>query len=245
MKLVEQFLSVQGEGVDIGKPMIFIRFAGCNLQCSWCDTKFSSWYSNEWYDKSIKEILKFIKQFNCQNVSLTGGEPLIQSELPQLAVELKKRKYSLDIQSNGTLIREELMNGFINQWSLSPKLSSSVSKINPIAKTKQAQRIKMEVLKRYRDEFLKYQNGMFKFVVENKGDLVECLLLLKQLDVKDIPVILQPQGLLNTSVNEYIDQLRKLTEEIIISSKLAKVGHLNLRILPQLHRILWNNQRQI
>lgn len=246
MKLVEQFLSVQGEGLDIGKPMVFIRFAGCSLRCSWCDTKFSSWYSNEWYEKSQEEILEFLKQFNCKNISLTGGEPLIQGDLEELVYKLKEQDYYIDIQTNGIHIKEDLMGGIINMWSVSPKLQSSVSTVDKVAGKLQEQlRINFKVLERFKKEFLRYGNGMFKFVIEDKNDLTEVLTLLNTLKVKDIPIIFQPQGLLNISTAEYIKQLRDLVEEIIIKNKLKDVENLNLRILPQMHRLLWNNRRQI
>ena len=75
--IVEIFHSVQGEGYHTGTPSIFIRFGGCNLQCSWCDTDFSKW------DRiSITEIMTILEQWTTRRIIYTGGEPAMQKLRP-------------------------------------------------------------------------------------------------------------------------------------------------------------------
>ena len=80
MKVIEKFLSINGEGLKSGELAVFIRFQGCNLRCPYCDTKYS--YINPKYQElEVEEIIDYIKSTNVKNVTLTGGEPLIQKTL--------------------------------------------------------------------------------------------------------------------------------------------------------------------
>ena len=85
MKISEIFESIQGEGTNAGKPVVFLRTAECNLKCTWCDTKFTwDWkqfdYSKEVKEMSIKEVINSISKFNVKHLVITGGEPLLQQE---------------------------------------------------------------------------------------------------------------------------------------------------------------------
>ena len=81
MKINEIFYSIQGEGIQSGLPTIFIRLTGCNLRCSYCDTKYA-------YIKgkhlSIDEISLKLKEFPCNTVCITGGEPLLHENILEL-----------------------------------------------------------------------------------------------------------------------------------------------------------------
>ena len=81
MKIYEIFYSIQGEGRWTGLPNIFIRTAGCNLRCTFCDTTYAYDVKRE---MTVTEIVKEIKKYNCNNICITGGEPLIQIETNKL-----------------------------------------------------------------------------------------------------------------------------------------------------------------
>ena len=99
--IVEIFNSVQGEGYHTGTPSIFIRFGGCNLQCSWCDTDFSKW------DKmTVSEIMAVLGQWETKRVIFTGGEPAMQKLRP-LSDELHSKGYNIAIETNGTIESSE------------------------------------------------------------------------------------------------------------------------------------------
>ncbi|MBN2603352.1 MAG: radical SAM protein [Candidatus Thermoplasmatota archaeon] len=105
MKINEIFYSIQGEGKWTGLPNIFIRTTGCNLRCSYCDTKYAY---DEGTEKSIKDILKEIKKFSCKNICITGGEPLLQSDILKLLEFLIKENYSICLETNGSIGIEEV-----------------------------------------------------------------------------------------------------------------------------------------
>lgn len=101
-RINEIFYSLQGEGVRVGTPNIFIRFAGCNLKCSRpiegfdCDTEFASGMNF-----NIGEILHYLEKYQCKNIVLTGGEPMLQVDA-KLIEAFKNADYYVAIETNGT-----------------------------------------------------------------------------------------------------------------------------------------------
>ncbi|MDD1687646.1 radical SAM protein [Methanoregula sp.] len=101
MKIVEIFRSLQGEGKNQGKPCLFIRLAGCNLKCRWCDTPASR---SSGIEMSLDTVMEQVWRINPPYVCVTGGEPLLQAdELERLLVSMKKRGTAIDIETNGTI----------------------------------------------------------------------------------------------------------------------------------------------
>jgi 7-carboxy-7-deazaguanine synthase len=101
MKITEIFRSLQGEGRNQGKPCLFIRLAGCNLQCHWCDTPYAQAGGLE---MSIDAILGQVLRMNPPYVCITGGEPLLQADdLEPLLISLHMRGTAIDIETNGTI----------------------------------------------------------------------------------------------------------------------------------------------
>jgi 7-carboxy-7-deazaguanine synthase len=107
-KVVEKFISVNGEGPLSGQLVVFIRFAGCNLNCSYCDT---AWANNEdvFYDlMTSDDIYKHIKSTDIRNVTLTGGEPLLQEGIIELLEVLSKdNSLHVEIETNGSVLLEK------------------------------------------------------------------------------------------------------------------------------------------
>ncbi|MBA4417662.1 MAG: 7-carboxy-7-deazaguanine synthase [Syntrophus sp. (in: bacteria)] len=99
LRINEIFKSIQGESTYVGLPCVFIRMTGCNLRCIYCDTAYAYEEGQDW---TIDQILQYIKQFNCNIVEITGGEPLIQAETLPLIRELSDRGYKVLIETNGT-----------------------------------------------------------------------------------------------------------------------------------------------
>jgi 7-carboxy-7-deazaguanine synthase len=97
----EIFHSIQGESTYAGLPCWFIRLAGCNLNCSYCDTKYALSRIDAKKMK-ISEIINSVNDSNCKLVEITGGEPLMQPEVNLLAEELIKNKFKVLIETNGT-----------------------------------------------------------------------------------------------------------------------------------------------
>jgi len=104
MKVCEIFASIQGESSLIGIPMVFIRLTGCNLRCTYCDTKYAY---TEGQEMSIKKIINTVKNFRLKFVEITGGEPLLQTEVYELMDELVKN-YNVLLETNGSLSIEKV-----------------------------------------------------------------------------------------------------------------------------------------
>ncbi len=102
LRITEIFFSAAGEGCRQGEPTIFIRLAGCNLRCPFCDTKYAWKDGREMSVEKIASAVEKIKQkFPAGWVCLTGGEPLLQ-ELKPLVSKLKQRGFRIQIETNGT-----------------------------------------------------------------------------------------------------------------------------------------------
>lgn len=118
-ELVEIFESLQGEGRNMGRPCVFVRFAGCNLKCPWCDTDVTKRFS-----ASLDELLAELGQYKAKSVILTGGEPTMQKEMPELVAALKKAGCWIGVETNGTNDADWL--GFVDYVACSPKRGASV-----------------------------------------------------------------------------------------------------------------------
>jgi len=100
IKVNEIFYSIQGESSYAGRPCIFIRLAGCNLRCSYCDTTYAY---DEGEEKTVAGVLKEIQKFQCVLVEVTGGEPLLQAETPVLINGLLQQGYRVLLETNGSI----------------------------------------------------------------------------------------------------------------------------------------------
>jgi 7-carboxy-7-deazaguanine synthase len=101
MKILEIFYSIQGEGKNQGRPAIFIRLAGCNLTCRWCDTPGAHDPGVEW---TTDDVVSKTGESGCREVCITGGEPLLQAgELHDLLKKLSGQGYDIEIETNGTI----------------------------------------------------------------------------------------------------------------------------------------------
>lgn len=118
----EIFATLQGEGRNTGRPCVFVRFAGCNLQCPWCDTDFS-------LKVRLKEeaLIARIADFKEKSVIFTGGEPLLQSGLLSLARQLKTAGYWLGIETNGTIEPAPALREVLDYIATSPKQNAPIA----------------------------------------------------------------------------------------------------------------------
>jgi len=96
----EIFYSIQGESIHSGRPCIFVRLTGCNLRCSYCDTRYAY---EQGVNMEITEIINRIAAHRCRLVEITGGEPLLQSQTPILIYRLLENGYEVMLETNGSL----------------------------------------------------------------------------------------------------------------------------------------------
>ncbi len=100
LALAEIFYSIQGEGTWTGTPAVFVRLAGCNLACDFCDTDYATKFV-----AGIDEVVRLVAEAGgeCPMVVLTGGEPLAQRETPALIDALRRAGRRVHVESNGTI----------------------------------------------------------------------------------------------------------------------------------------------
>lgn len=125
MQVIEKFVSINGEGLKQGELALFIRFKGCNLRCSFCDTLYS--FENPIYtEESISDILDFCKSKNIKNITLTGGEPLLQKDIYVLMEELSKNNFNIEVETNGAIDIKKFINIPNVSFTLDYKLPTSL-----------------------------------------------------------------------------------------------------------------------
>jgi 7-carboxy-7-deazaguanine synthase len=105
LKINEIFYSIQGEGTNSGLPCVFIRLTYCNLRCSYCDSEYAF---HEGKNFSIDKIISEVKNYKCNLVEVTGGEPLMQEESLILMKELCKLGYDVMLETGGSLPIEKV-----------------------------------------------------------------------------------------------------------------------------------------
>lgn len=106
LKVAEIFYSIQGESSYAGFPCIFVRLAGCNLRCSYCDTKYSY---KEKYSLKLDAVYHKVRQYlPTKMVEITGGEPLLQPEVYDLISLLISEKYTLLLETNGSVLLDKV-----------------------------------------------------------------------------------------------------------------------------------------
>ncbi|RJP24487.1 MAG: radical SAM protein [Candidatus Abyssobacteria bacterium SURF_5] len=100
LKINEIFFSIQGEARYAGFPCAFVRLTGCNLRCAYCDTRYAY---DEGREMSLDQIQRALGRYPARLVEITGGEPLLQAETPQLITRLADDGYTVLLETNGTV----------------------------------------------------------------------------------------------------------------------------------------------
>ncbi len=106
--VAEKFVSINGEGTKAGETAVFIRFSGCNLDCSYCDTKWANEKNCPVEYLTSDELAEYANNSHVKNVTITGGEPLLQRSLHELTEKLILSGHNVEIESNGSLSISEL-----------------------------------------------------------------------------------------------------------------------------------------
>lgn len=206
MWISEIFYSIQGEGELTGVPSAFVRTAGCNLRCQWCDTKYASW-TPEGRQMSVDEVLAAVTAHPARHVVLTGGEPMVAPELPALASALRARGLHITIETAGTVPPSGIA---CDLASISPKLANSAPQTlgEEWARKHEATRLQPGVLR----QWVTQHPFQFKFVVESANDLpeIESLLAAVGADIPPSKVLLMPQGTEQSALNARVHTVLEL-----------------------------------
>ena len=224
MRVTEIFYSLQGEGFLAGLPNVFVRLAGCPLRCKWCDTKYA-WDRTAGAHYTIEKILQMVQQWPCDFVVITGGEPMTNSDLLQLARKLKVAEKHTTIETAGISYIPDLA---CDLMSISPKLSNSTPSDPSLAAVHEDSRLDIAVLRKLIDNY-DYQ---LKFVVDSPDDLPEIQETIDEIgNVDSRKVMLMPQAVTR-------DEL--LAKSPMVAELCKQTG---FAFSQRLHILLWNNQR--
>lgn len=172
IKVNEIFRSIQGESTYTGFPTIFIRTTGCNLRCRWCDTRYAY---NDGTEMMIADIMKKVKSLECSLVEITGGEPLLQDGIPELAMHLLDNGFKLMIETNGSV-----------DIGLIDNRAEIVMDVK-CPGSGMSEKMRWENLEILREK------DQVKFVIADRGDYIWVMDLLKKYRrLKDLTILLSP-----------------------------------------------------
>ncbi len=224
MKINEIFYSLQGEGFLAGVPSVFVRVAGCPLRCRWCDTKYA-WDEKTGKNYSIDKIIQTVQQWPCKFVVITGGEPMINSDLPKLVQQLKAADKHITVETAGIAYIPDMP---CDLMSISPKLSNSNPKDPALAKIHKDSRLDLAVLGKLIDSY----QFQLKFVIDSEADLPEIQQTLEKLENVDTEkVMLMPQAATRDGL---------LAKSSLVAEMCKQTG---FAFSQRLQVLLWNNQK--
>ena len=224
-KISEIFASIDGEGITAGYPAVFVRFFGCNLRCSYCDSLYAVEKENPdskpWKDMSTEAIIKEIKKYRINHVTLTGGEPLIQKDVYDLirAILNINDDIIINIETNGAvdLLPLNLSSRYVNEeriiitmdWkSISSGCSDKMIKSN------------LNLL---------HSQDVLKFVVSNEDDLQQ---MKEIIDTNQIDATI------------FVSPVFGKIKPVQIVDYIVK-NHMNsVRLQLQIHKIIWDPNKR-
>lgn len=219
--LVEIFETVEGEGTRAGFPTTFVRLYGCNLRCTWCDTKYSYAPYKAELTLSIREILERVKSFGARHICMTGGEPLLYGPRSlALAVALSEIPSINDvhIETNGAID----LSPFVRQIA-NPKVRYIMDFKLPASGEMDKMVVGNLALLRSQDEL--------KFVISSEEDFRIAKQLLEDHPTEALPLF--------SPVWETMPPARLV--ELMLEHRLSKV-----KLNMQLHKVIWDpNQRGV
>lgn len=218
MKVNEIFKSIDGEGLRTGELTTFIRLAGCNLRCSYCDTCYALKNSNG-TEMSVDEIVKRAKKYDYRNITLTGGEPLIHKDVEDLISKLCKNGFYVNIETNGSVPIDKYISNKNIIITMDYKLPSSGVEKN----------MNLNNLEKLR------KNDVLKFVI-GKDDFDRIKQIIEKYSIKSY-IYLSPV-FSEIEPFEIVDFMKIMHTQGIDTSK--------MRVQVQLHKIIWNpNERGV
>ena len=210
-KVNEIFLSIDGEGVRTGLPTVFIRLYGCNLNCSYCDTRYSC-ENKEYTLMPLMGILEQVLSYGVPRVTLTGGEPLIQPGVKDLINSLVVNGIEVNIETNGAVDLQDFW-----EFRYSSKVIFTMD--YKCASSGMEDKMKLWNLK------VLQPKDVIKFVVSNYNELEKMEYILKESECKARPYVSPVFGAIEP----------KELVQYVLDNELN-----NVTVQVQLHKIIWN-----
>ncbi len=127
LKINEIFKSIQGESSHSGLPCVFVRLTGCNLRCTYCDTEYAFYEGKE---MTVADVVKKVDSCGISLVEITGGEPLLQKEVYPLMQALLEKKFTVMLETGGSLSLDEVPESVIKIMDLKCPASGEESRNN-------------------------------------------------------------------------------------------------------------------
>ncbi len=106
LRVCETFVSLAGESDWQGLVSAFLRFAGCDVDCDWCDTAYAR--AEAGTEVAVEDLVALCHSYGARRVTLTGGEPLLQEELPQLCNRLLEERFAVQLETSGTRLADRI-----------------------------------------------------------------------------------------------------------------------------------------
>lgn len=213
MKISEIFYSIQGEGIEMGMPTVFVRLFACDLRCSWCDTMYAV-EGRDFTEVPVDEVIERVGKWDCRRVCITGGEPLIQrEEVSALAQELIDRGYRILLETSGHKMPPDVFWGEGSVISMDCKCPGSGMH----------ERMDFTLYPKLR------AGDQLKFVIQDEADYEYARGVVDKHDIK-AHIVFQPAGGLGIGW---------------ISERAMKDNLSGVRVLPQLHKIIWGDKRGV
>ena len=220
MRVAEKFISINGEGTRAGELAVFVRFTGCNLRCSYCDTMWANEPGCPYEEMSPAQICEYVRSTGIKNVTLTGGEPLLQKDMDKLiSLLISECGVRVEIETNGAVdLRPfaELPEGR-PLFTMDYKLPSSGYENRMIAEN-------FSVLEK--EDTVKFVSGS-RADLERAGEIIEKYGLLDRCHVYFSPVFgrIEPVEIVDFMLNKRLNKAR---------------------IQIQMHKVIWDpNERGV
>lgn len=211
-KVAEKFVSINGEGPRAGELAVFLRFCNCNLDCSYCDTRWANTTHVKYELASAEELVEYVKSTCVKNVTLTGGEPLLQADIARLIVMLGKSGAKVEIETNGSILLKDIV-------SLSPRPTITTDYKLPSSG--------METFMLFKNFSYLALHDAVKFVVGDFCDLARAKEIINEYE-------------LTNRCHVYFSPVfgKIKPEEIVEFIKDHKLNDVRLQL--QLHKMIWN-----
>lgn len=216
MKVVEKFISINGEGKRAGELAVFIRFKGCNLRCSYCDTLWALEQDCPFQEETPEEITQYILNNRIKNVTLTGGEPLIQPDIKKLIQLIldSDSNIRLEIETNGAVLIKDY------RVEDSSRLSFTMDYKLPSSGFEKSMKL---------DNFQYLtKNDSVKFVSGSLEDLSKAKSIIDKYD------------LINKGITIFISPVFGKIELISIVDFMKENNMNDVRMQIQMHKVIWH-----
>lgn len=226
MKVVEIFRSIDGEGKRTGLPTTFVRLYGCNLKCTYCDTKYANKGDAAVRLMTVSEIVSEVEDAGIKSVTITGGEPLMHTGIELLVESLLDRGYWVNIETNGSVDVEHFFDKLpisVRNVGVSGKLFFTVDYKCPSSGMEDAMQDPKGMYSRLRTI------DVLKFVVG---------------DVQDLERMVEVLEASRTKAEVYVSPVFGKIQSSDIVEYILEHRLYDVKVQVQLHKVIWEPDRR-